>query len=459
MMKRRLLIFLSAPLLIIIVSAIDLSQLDDYAGQAVPDYILRDNTPSNNLLTNRGATLGRVLFYDKQLSLNGTISCASCHIQAFAFSDTALVSSGVAGVTARHSMRLAYSRFSEEESFFWNKRANSLETQTTMPILDFAEMGFSGFDGQPPLDSLIRRMANIPYYQVLFDFVFGSQEITEEKLQFAMAQFVRSIYSFDSKFDAGLAITRNPGVPFPNFSPLENQGKSIFLDPPPQGAGCQGCHRLPEFDISPTTGNNGVIGTAANLSILDLNNTRAPSLRDLVNNRGTLNGPFMHNGNFRTLRMVIDHYNLIPQNPENTNLDPRLAGPGGNLQLTNQQKDALEAFLKTLTSTAIYTDSRWSDPFNEDGTLALVTRLKNQQSNKLSMQVYPNPAFDEIRLTLPTGKYQVEIFGISGQVLLKTDLPEDGKMDISSLPTGALFIVAIDKRTGALASKQIQKVR
>jgi cytochrome c peroxidase len=216
---------------------------------------------------------------------------------------------------------------------------------------------------------------------------------------------------------------------------------------------------LPEFDILPTAGNNGVIGTAANPSILDLNNNRAPSLRDLVNNRGTLNGPFMHNGSLSTLRMVIDHYNLVPQNPQNTNIDPRLAGPGGNLQLTNQQKDALEAFLRTLTSTAIYTDTRWSDPFNEDGTLALVTQLKNPQNNHLSMQVYPNPAHDEIQLNLPNGKYQVEILSISGNVLLKTELPENGKLDISSLPTGALFIVAMDNRTGALASRQIQKMR
>ena len=455
----RSLIFLSIPFVTLMISAIDLSLLDDYAGQDVPNYITKDNTPANNLLTNRGATLGRVLFYDKQLSLTGKISCASCHLQAFAFSDTALVSTGVAGLTQRHSMRLAYSRFSDEESFFWNKRANSLETQTTMPIHDFAEMGFSGFDGQPPLDSLIRRMGNLPYYPVLFDFVFGTQEITEEKLQFAMAQFIRSIFSFDSKFDAGLAITRNPGVPFPNFSPLENQGKGIFMNPPPQGAGCQGCHRLPEFDISPTSGNNGIITTAANPSVLDLNNTRSPSLRDLVNNRGTLNGPLMHNGSFRTLRTVIDHYNLIPQNPQNTNLDQRLVGPGGNLGLTNQQKDALEAFLRTLSSTAIYTDRRWSDPFDEDGTLALVTNLQSPQSNNLSMEVFPNPAHDEIQLKLPVGKYQVEIVGISGDVLIKTELSENGKLQIASLPTGTYFIVAMDKRTGALASRQIQKVR
>jgi len=314
-----------------------------------------------------------VLFYDKNLSANNTIACASCHKQAFAFGDTARLSVGLnGGLTGRHAMRLANARFGNEVKFFWDERATSLEDQTTHPIQDFTEMGFSGTGGQPGFDSLVNKLQNIGYYDTLFTLAFGSSAINEDRIQRALAQFVRSIQSFDSKFDAGLATTNNLGAPFPNFTPQENQGKNLFVAPPPAGgAGCQGCHAAPEFDVDPNSLNNGVLATAANPAVLDLTNTRAPSLRNLFNPGGTLNGPLMHNGNFATIQAVIDHYNLVPQNPANTNLDPRLAGPGGNLQLTQNEKNALEAFLRTLTGTDVYTNPKWSNPFNADETLDL----------------------------------------------------------------------------------------
>ncbi|HRI27212.1 MAG TPA: cytochrome c peroxidase, partial [Chitinophagales bacterium] len=235
------------------------------------------------------------------------------------------------------------------------------------------EMGFSGTNGQPGIDSLISKLSDISYYPVLFTYAFGSPQITEARIQNALAQFVRSIQSFDSKFDAGLAATGgNLGPPFPNFTPQENQGKNLFLTPPPAGgAGCQGCHRAPEFDIDPASLNNGVIATAANPAILDLTNTRAPSLRDVAGPTGALNGPMMHNGNLTTLAGVIAHYNLVPLNPANTLLDPRLQGPGGNLQLTANEQNALVAFLRTLTGVNVYTDPKLSDPFDAAGNLDL----------------------------------------------------------------------------------------
>jgi cytochrome c peroxidase len=123
---------------------IDLNNLANYAAQSKPAYITKDNT-GNNPIINAKATLGRVLFYDKKLSIDNTISCASCHKQAFAFSDNQLVSTGVAGgKTDRHSMRLVNERFGVETKFFWDERAASLESQTTQPIADHNEMGFSG---------------------------------------------------------------------------------------------------------------------------------------------------------------------------------------------------------------------------------------------------------------------------------------------------------------------------
>ena len=196
------------------------------------------------------------LFYDKKLSANNTISCASCHKQQFAFGDTAVQSLGLTGgLTGRHSMRLINTRFSTEVKFFWDERASSLEDQTSRPIQDHVEMGFSGTLGDPDIDSLVRKLNDIGYYNRLFEFVYGDTVITEGRIQNALAQFIRSIQSFDSRYDAGRAMVANDGANFPNFSTLENLGKSLFLAPPPTGAGCQGCHRAPEFDIHPNSRN------------------------------------------------------------------------------------------------------------------------------------------------------------------------------------------------------------
>ena len=107
---------------------IDLNNLSNYANQTKPAYITKDNT-ADNPITDKGATLGRVLFYDKNLSSNNTISCASCHIQANAFGDDTDASDGVNGTTTRHAMRLINSRFSNERKFFWDERATTLENQ------------------------------------------------------------------------------------------------------------------------------------------------------------------------------------------------------------------------------------------------------------------------------------------------------------------------------------------
>jgi cytochrome c peroxidase len=343
----------------------------NYANQSIPNYITKDNTGNNNI-SDKTAMLGRVLFYDESLSENYTVSCASCHQQEHAFSDGALQSLGRdGGLTGRHSMRLVNTRFANEMRFFWDERATSLEDQTTKPIQDHVEMGFSGADGDPSFDDLIARLKEIEYYPELFNQAFNSEEITEEKIQLALAQFIRSIQSFDSKFDEGFAAVggRNLNQDFPNFTEEENLGKRLFLDPPPLGgAGCAGCHNAPEFDIDPNSRNNGVIGVIGSNSEVDLTNTRSPSLRDLVNTSGELNGPFMHDGSFRTLEEVIEHYNEIPNNNSNTNLDPRLSGPPGTptnqaLNLTDEEKNALVAFLKTLTGSDVYTNEKWSDPF------------------------------------------------------------------------------------------------
>lgn len=348
---------------------LDLTKLGNYADQPVPPYITRSNTPADNPVTDAGATLGRVLFYDKRLSRNNTVSCSSCHRQEHAFSDPATASVGVNGTTGRHSMRLVNARFGAEPRFFWNERAQSLEAQTTQPIRDHAEMGFSGTGGDPGFADLVTKLSAIEEYRVLFAATFGDFIINEERVQRALAQFVRSIQSFDSKYDVGRA-TAPDNQNFANFTAAENRGKQIFLGPPPAGAGCAGCHRPPEFDIDPASLNNGVTNALGGGA--DLGNTRSPSLRDLVKPNGQPNGGFMHTGAFATLGSVVAHYNAIPG--DNPGLDPRLRRPGGvqNLNLTAQQQSDIVAFLATLTGTAIYTDARWSNPFNAEGGIEFI---------------------------------------------------------------------------------------
>ncbi|MFY7652989.1 MAG: cytochrome-c peroxidase, partial [Chitinophagaceae bacterium] len=303
----------------------------NYASQTKPAYITKDNT-AGNIIINAKATIGRVLFYDKQLSINNTVSCASCHKQEFAFSDTALVSKGVeGGLTGRHSMRLVNSRFGTEMRFFWDERAASLEAQTTQPIQDHAEMGFSGKEGRPNFATLLTKLKAVGYYNELFKWAYNDTEITETRMQECLSQFIRSIQSFDSKYDAGRAAVNNDGQNFPNFTALENQGKSLFLQPPAfdglgrrigGGLGCGGCHRAPEFDIDPNSGNNGIVAVANSLAGIDVNNTRTPSLRDITNNAGAVNTAFMHTGSLKSLEAVIDHYNNNNRVAGNNRLDP-----------------------------------------------------------------------------------------------------------------------------------------
>jgi cytochrome c peroxidase len=116
-----------------------------------------DNTPADNPITDAGATLGRVLFYDPQLSQNGTISCASCHQQELGFSDSAVLSEGFeGGLTGRNSMGLADARFYAAGHFFWDERAATLEDQVLMPIQDPVEMGLT-------LPELVARVEAQPY--------------------------------------------------------------------------------------------------------------------------------------------------------------------------------------------------------------------------------------------------------------------------------------------------------
>ena len=310
-----------------------------------------DNTPTTNPTTNDGATLGRVLFYDKNLSANGKISCSSCHQQDKGFSDDAMLSLGFdGGSTRRHSMSLINAKWYDRGRFFWDERAETLEDQVLMPFQDAVELQ--------------------PFYPSLFENAFGTTEINSDRISKALAQFVRSIVSVSSKYDEGRQQVNAPVIDFPNFSASENNGKQIFFLPIPQGGGgCIGCHSTEAF-INPDNGttNNGLdVASTDDLGVFEainnpafLGNFKVPSLKSIE-----LSAPYMHDGRFSTLEEVVEHYNSGIQN--HPNLAPALRGPNGQpvqLNLTAQEKTDLVNFLKTLTDESITNDIKFSNPFN-----------------------------------------------------------------------------------------------
>jgi len=450
-----------------------LDALQNYANQYIPSYITLDNTVENHI-TDEVATLGRVLFYDKQLSLDNGTSCASCHQQDVAFGDRDQVSLGSFGITGRHSMRLVNARFSAEQHFFWDERAATLEEQTTMPIQDPVEMGYSGQFGDPDFDGLITKLNDIDYYDILFEFAFGDSEITEERIQLALGQFVRSIQSFDTRYDEGRLMVDNDTMPFPNFTAEENLGKKLFIESIQfgdegnrigGGLACANCHVPPEFSINPNSRTNGVF-LAANGVEFDEGISRSPTLRDVFNPQGELNGPLMHNGLFTDMRQVLEHYNDIQESTgmENPFVDTRLKNGQfiQKLNMTDEEFDGVIAFFKTLTGTDLYTNEKWSDPFGPAGELQV---LDNSTSTndiaELNISISPNPASGQIKIENLENVFQIDILSSDGQALLsrtKTDNATQIIEDISGLNAGIYFVVARNKSGNEWRAQKLIKI-
>jgi cytochrome c peroxidase len=307
-----------------------------------------DNTPSSNPITDAGATLGRVLFYDVRLSANNTVSCSSCHHQVLGFGDTARFSRGLnGGLTRRHAMGLTNIRFHNPSQFFGDERAKSLEAAVLLPIQDTIEMGST-------LTELASKLAATRYYPPLFEAAFGSPEVTSERLGKALAQFLRSIVSTGAKFDRAFAA--NPRSP--NFAAIftaeELAGEQLFVG----AAHCSGCHRT-FAQATAGTANNGLSKFPADTG-KGCGSFKAASLRNIE-----VRAPYMHDGRFDTLEQVIEHYDT---KVETTGcLDRRLTDDFGvaarRLNLNASQRSAIVAFLKTLTDSTILTAAKLSNPF------------------------------------------------------------------------------------------------
>lgn len=382
-----------------------------------------DNTPVDNPITDDGATLGRVLFYDNKLSANGTVSCASCHQAAHGFSDPKILSTGFAGgTTARHSMTLINSRWYQRGRFFWDERAATLEEQVLMPFQDTVEMGLT----LQQLDSIVSAQS---YYPDLFTNAFGDSDINTDRISKALAQFVRSIVSYSSKYDIGRAQVLGPGPNFPNFTSEENLGKQLFLQTIPNGGGaCFGCHTTEAFisanpgpqnnGLDLTTTDQGAGATFPNNPIFD-SRFKTSSLRNIEQT-----APYMHDGRFATLEEVVEHYNSgIQAHPT---LSPALTDTNGDpvqLNFTSSEKAALVAFLKTLTDSTLIDDIRFSDPFISSFTFQGTLDNKYDEDGNWDRGFKPPTGFEGSIIIesdcISEGNFPINIF--SGNELILRD--------------------------------------
>jgi cytochrome c peroxidase len=327
-----------------------------YAGIELPQHFREtasfDNTPADNPITDAGATLGRVLFYDTQLSANNTKSCGSCHVQKHSFVDPNRFSEGFEGrQTDRHAMNLVDLRYYPRGRFFWDERGGNLEEMVLLPVQNPIEMG-------EDLSRLPQKLAALDPYPELFRRAYGDAAVTERRMAMALAQFLRSMVSYQSRYDEGRARVAASFDDFDNFTVQENRGKALFM------RHCATSCHLPFQDahffmLFPA--NNGVDenvltsdGGVGDITLRgpDLGVFKAPSLRNI-----DVAAPYMHDGRLATLEAVIDHYSRdFKRHP---NLDARMRP----LNFTESEKAALVAFLKTLTDQTFLNDPKFSDPF------------------------------------------------------------------------------------------------
>ena len=329
-----------------------------------PDGIAAtDNTPDDNPATDAGVTLGRVLFYDTRLSANDSVSCGSCHLQRHGFADTRRVSVGFdERSTRRHAVSLTKARYYARGRFFWDERAETLESQVLAPIHDPIEMGLS-------LETLEEKLRAAPYYPPLFERAFGSRVVTADRIARALAQFVRALVSYRSPYDEARAAGPPGSPPFAaRLTETERLGHRLFVAVPGAGvraAGCGRCH-VTAAQISLSPRNIGLDPAGSGDEGAGDGRFKAPSLRNVA-----VRAPYMHDGRFATLREVVAHYDAeVQPHPflDMTLLDRRLAVTGGpvrpvRLNLTGAEIDALVAFLHTLTDTAFLTALKFADPF------------------------------------------------------------------------------------------------
>lgn len=313
------------------------------------------------------ATLGRVLFYDKALSATGEVSCASCHKQELAFSDNKITSEGVDGQTQRNSLALgsvaSFAAYYGADifgtfgvPFMWDNRFGTAREQAHAAFTSEVEMGLT-------IDELVSTIESLGYYEPLFRRGCGSTQVTEERIMSAVAEFVDGLGTFDSKFDRAAEKSTNGldmDVNFSDFTAAENRGKAIYME------SCAGCHSSVFGRPVMNAANNGLamqyedagIGGFTQITS-DMYTFKIPTLRNVAQS-----APYMHDGRFATLEDVVDFYSdNVADHPKLHELMRDESGQPMRLNLSNDDKAALVAFLETLTDIDYLQEVRYSDPF------------------------------------------------------------------------------------------------
>ncbi|WP_306642349.1 cytochrome-c peroxidase [Sanyastnella coralliicola] len=308
-----------------------------------PAHIPPPSIPEDNQLTVQGVRLGKMLFHEPLLSADGSQSCASCHDQTNAFSDTAQFSIGVNGLPGGRQAMAVMNMAWNTNGFFWDGRAPLLRDQSLLPIQDELEM-------DETLENVISKLSNSQAYKDQFTRAFGDSEINALRMSLAMEQFMNSIVSFDSKYDRYLA-----GIE--QLTESEERGRQLYFTefnpffPDESGADCEHCHGGGNFENDEYMNNgldaegefedDGFYDVTGNEA--DRGKFKVTSLRNIA-----LTPPYMHDGRFNTLEEVIEHYNEGIQS--SASLDPALeATIETGLMLDDQDIQDLVAFLHTLT--------------------------------------------------------------------------------------------------------------
>jgi cytochrome c peroxidase len=324
----------------------------------IPSHFPQMNIPADNPMTVEGVELGRHLFYDKILSRDNTVSCASCHHQVNAFSDPNTVSVGVDGLTGtRQSMALI--NMGWQQFFFWDGRVSTLEQQIFHPIRDPVEMDNTWAEVET-------RLRNHNKYPQMFYKAFGEPGIDSVKASKAIAQFIRTMISAESKFDLiykyanGIPFTSNEAILFQQVTPEELAGYDLFMSL--NGADCMHCHNGPLMQVQ-IYSNNGMDATFTDLGRYNVTGNpndqgrfKVPTLRNIG-----YTAPYMHDGRFATLDDVINHYShgLVWSPTIDTNMEFVVHG---GVQLTEEEKSYLKAFLLTLNDPKFITNPKFSNP-------------------------------------------------------------------------------------------------
>jgi cytochrome c peroxidase len=320
-----------------------------------PDMII----PSDNPMTAEGVELGRFLFYEKKLSGDNSMNCATCHMPQNSFSDPNQYSTGIDGMQGnRQSMALI--NMGWENFFFWDGGKTTLEKQILEPVINPIEMHESWKNAVKKLD---QDMA----YRNMFFRAFGEGGIDSTKAAKAIAQFIRTLISGQSKFDVmykyenSMPLTAAEQSIFQTIDVEEWAGYDIFksLD----GADCFHCHNGPLMRVKKFS-NNGLLPNAFNdLGRAHVTNNsednykfKVPTLRNIA-----LTAPYMHDGRFANLDEVIEHYSSGIH--MSSTIDPLIEfGSQGGVQLDAQEKYLLKKFLLTLTDNNFVNNPKFKDP-------------------------------------------------------------------------------------------------